>query len=171
MRNYILGVILLSLSACGSSETVNIEPTDSVSTLSTPAQYLATDTVRVNDFKFKIRATGFNKELGTDYNYKTADGVYYIIKLDYTNESYEPRKLYNGQFSLRDEDGNQYNISPEGSTALSLDGSKLISVEECGPKIKKTGWLCFEVPKEQTYYLSISKEDGYDYLAYIKLRP
>lgn len=133
--------------------------------------YNTSDTVYAGKFKYKIRGVGYNKTLGNTYSENTADGIYLVIKMDLTNNDVVAHTLDNSLFKLTDTLGTEYSSSNEGSTALQMSGYSTLFLKQCNPGIKKSGWLCFEVPKENVYDLHVS--DGYSggQTAAIRLHP
>lgn len=131
--------------------------------------YSISDTAQVGNFSYKIHGLGYNKTLDSEQGEQKADGVYLVVWLSYKNSGPVTQKLDHSEFTLIDKEGNEYNTSIEGSTALELSGDKIISEKDCPPKIQKLGYLCFEVPGKNIYYLQVPSKNGMGISASIRI--
>ena len=86
---------------------------------------------------------------------ETADGIYLLVDLSLKNIDNESHMLDNSFFSITDLDGNKYEYSTNGSTALEMSGGKTLFLKQCQPNIATRGILIFEVPQKDKYYLHL----------------
>lgn len=111
--------------------------------------------VEVGHFVYVVTGVSFRKSIGNEFFGETADGVYLLINLSIKNISKETRMLDNSLFTLTDKNRMKYEYAVSASTALELSGYKTLFLKECQPNIVTKGFLVFEVPHPDEYYLHL----------------
>lgn len=111
--------------------------------------------VKIGHFVYVVNGISFKKRIGDDIINETADGVYLLINLSIKNISKETKMLDNSSFVLTDKNNVKYEYAMNASATLELSGYKTLFLKECQPSILTKGWLVFEVPYPDEYYLHL----------------
>lgn len=113
--------------------------------------------VNVGNFQYQVYSLNFIKTIGDELYSETANGVFMIINLSVKNISKTTRTLDNSFFAIYDNNGNKYEYSEEGTTALEMSGSESNFLKDLHPNIPVNIKLVFEVPKRNgSYILEVS---------------
>ncbi len=128
---------------------------DSESASQTPQEITVGTPVQIGNFVYQVNDFSFRKSVGNEFMQETADGIYLLVDLSLKNIDNESHTLDNSLFSITDLDGNKYEYSTNGSTALEMSGGKTLFLKQCQPNIATRGILIFEVPQKDKYYLHL----------------
>lgn len=114
------------------------------------------DFVEVEDICFRIINVNFEKRVGYHYSYVGSDGIFCIVKLEVLNQGKTGKILSNKDFKLYDKDVNCYPTLLEQLRFLNVGGMNLFLDKMCLPKIKTYGYLMFEVPEIDVFFLELN---------------
>ncbi len=117
-----------------------------------------TELINVGNFTYSVDNVNFYRSVGNYFVKRNADGVFLVVSLRVMNRDNTEHSLDNSLFKLTDENGAEYEISIEGSTALELTGHQTLFMKQLNPNIWKDGFLIFEVPRKNAnlFYLHLS---------------
>lgn len=118
--------------------------------------------IEVEKFTFKIEETTYSKVIGSNASNSIADGIYLIIKLYIKNNDNETRILSFTKFQLYDEVTNRYTSLGQEIYYLGITRKEMLFEKECQPNLPTFGYLLFEVPNANQYFLELygGKTDG-----------
>ena len=108
---------------------------------------------------YVVRSARFTKTVGNEFNATTANGFFLIAEIEIKNTTDESAYT-SEEIRLKDTEGTEYSISPEGESALfmsGLSGDIFVSIE---PHQSKKKVLIFDVPGKKTCYLHIAQHTG-----------
>jgi len=116
--------------------------------------------VAIDDTMYAVLGTSVNRSIGgTDYSSPTyAGGKFVTFELGILNSSNKTRDISLSTASLIDSKGNEFSVSSEGQTALSMTGDKQAEfvLTQIHPGISKFVKIVFDVPEdENTFTLRI----------------
>lgn len=151
----ILALIIIGM-ASGSGDKKNSDKSSSPTPSSTTNQEVAAlpkigEAVQDKDLSFTVKSIDTAATVGNSYTKKAAQGMFNIITLEIKNVGKETVSVDSSQFQLLDAQGNKFDRSVEGQTALGLSkGTVDLFLQQVQPSLSVTGNLVFDIPKDAT---------------------
>ncbi len=159
LRHPILSIIIVLIvigMASGSGDPKTGDNTSSPTPSSTSTEQVVVlpkigEAVQDKDLSFTVKSIETAATVGSSYSKKTAQGMFNIITIEIKNVGKETVSVDSSQFQLLDAQGNKFDRSVEGQTAMGLSkGAVDLFLQQVQPSLSVTGNLVFDIPKEAT---------------------
>ena len=146
----IIGALLFS--GCTSSSNTGQSNGNGATTAPSPVAkvYNLGEKFTLGDLSYTLNSIDQIDFLGSEYAYKTTEGMYYLVEFTIENNGNSEKSITpSNDFEVTDEKGRKYTPDLGLSIYASVMGFEVFAViEKLQPGIPKTGIIVFELPKE-----------------------
>lgn len=126
--------------------TTSTQPTTTPAPAPAPKANKVGDTVTVGKFAVKVEGVTKTAQVGDDFLNKTAQGQYWILKVDVKNNDSSARVVDESMFKLVDSSGTTYD--PDSQADIYANNNDNFFLNNVNPHLDATGFIVFDMPKD-----------------------